>query len=212
VDHRRRACIVTRLLLIRHAHADTGAPPGVLCGRCDVPLSASGQAQVQEMLRRYGGSLLADVLYTSPLRRAFDTASALAQAWHQPLRVDADLQEIDCGELDGRPITAVERECPTIWARNLAQDDELFAWPGGESYRMFRQRVLAALGRLAQAHRGARVAIVTHAGVIGQTLGSAHGCSAAAWEPFRPRHASLSEVVWQDGVVTPVRFDQDPWY
>lgn len=203
---------MTRLLLIRHAQADTGAAPGILCGQCDVPLSATGLAQVREMLRRYGGERLADAMYTSPLRRARDTASVLARAWRLPLRIDAGLQEIDCGDLDGHPIVEVEQTHPDLWARNMAQDDETFAWPGGESYRAFRGRVLAAVERITTAHPGSRVALVTHAGVISQLLGVAQGRSAAAWEAGRPRHATVSEMTWDGaGALAVLRFDAAQW-
>ncbi len=56
-------------------------------------------------------------------------------------------------------------------------------------------------------HPGRTVAVVTHSGIISQVLGAMHGLSPAAWEPFRPGNASITEVRWDDGGGTVLRFD-----
>jgi broad specificity phosphatase PhoE len=57
-------------------------------------------------------------------------------------------------------------------------------------------RVLRAVNAIARLHPGQRVLVVTHAGVVNQILGTIAGQSAACWENFRPRNASLTEVYW----------------
>jgi broad specificity phosphatase PhoE len=118
-----------------------------------------------------------------------------------------ELQEIDCGVLDGLPLEDVKQRFPLLWERNLRQQDEHFRWPGGESYHEFRCRCLRAVRLLARRHAGARVAVVTHAGVISQILGTIAGTSAAQWERFRPGNAAVTELEWRKGSATLVRFD-----
>ena len=101
--------------------------------------------------------------------------------------------------MEGLPLDRVEADFGDFWQRNLLQADDGFRWPGGETYRRFRSRVLRAIGAIARRHRGERVLIVTHAGVVNQILGTIAGQSAARWENFRPKNASLTTVWWDNG-------------
>ena len=202
----------TRLLLIRHAHVDTGPSPGRLCGSLDLPLSAAGRAQLRALGARLAADEAPDALYTSTLRRAREVAEALTRIWDRDLCLDDAVREIDCGRLDGMPIVEIEREYADLWARNRAQIDDDFTWPDGESYRAFRQRVLDGLGHIAAAHRGQRVAVVTHAGVIAQVLGAIRGRPAAVWELDRPAPLSATEVTWANGApASVVAFNRRDW-
>lgn len=199
----------TRLLLIRHAHIDSRAR---LCGALDVPLSARGEAQLCELMTRTPRHPPPAALYTSPLGRARQVAAALAGIWNLPPRGCAAIGEIDCGMLEGEPFETLVREHRDLWARNTAQQDDDFTWPGGESYRAFRQRLLGGLREIAAAHPGARVAIVTHAGVISQVLGTMRGRRPAVWEHDRPDPLTGTEVMWANG--TPealVAFNRADW-
>jgi alpha-ribazole phosphatase/probable phosphoglycerate mutase len=112
-----------------------------------------------------------------------------------------------CGELDGLLASEAQQRYPAIWEANRRQDDENLRWPGGESYREFRQRCLTGLRRIVQTHPGERIVAVTHAGVISQILGAIHGFHSAQWEPFRPGNASLTEIEWGIDGGTLLRFD-----
>jgi broad specificity phosphatase PhoE len=119
-----------------------------------------------------------------------------------------DLREIDCGDVDGMPVGDVEARYPERWRANLRQEDDHFRWPGGESYQELRERCLAAVRAIAGAHRGQRVMVFTHAGVISQLLGAIHGLGAARWESFRPSNASLTYIDWQGDEGELVGFDE----
>jgi alpha-ribazole phosphatase/probable phosphoglycerate mutase len=148
------------------------------------------------------------VLYTSPLRRASETAEILGRVFQLRPILLPDLREISCGDLDGLPLREVQQRYPDIWQRNLKQDDDEFRWPGGESRLEFRARVVQAAARIAAFHPGERVLAVTHTGVVTQLIGAIAGLTAATWEAFRPGHASLTELLWADGVARLVRFNQ----
>jgi broad specificity phosphatase PhoE len=135
-------------------------------------------------------------VYVSPLTRALKTASAAPEALRKSMRVLRSLSEIDCGAVDGMPISEVQQLYPELWRENEAQQNENFSWPGGETYRAFRRRVLRAVEAIARRHQGSRVLVVTHAGVINQVLGTLSGQSAARWEFPRPRNASVTGVRW----------------
>lgn len=198
-----------RLVLIRHAHTEGnggGLGRPILQGRADLPLSRRGRRQVRLLEQRLRNGARFSAIYSSPLRRARETAAALARSGLGPLRFCPMLQEIDCGVLDGMPLDEVQRRFPRVWAANLTQSDELFSWPGGETYRDFRVRCLRALMTFTSRHQGP-IALVTHAGVIGQILGALAGTSPARWEGFRPGNTAITEIDWAGGSGTVLRFD-----
>jgi broad specificity phosphatase PhoE len=199
----------TRILLIRHASTDPG---GRLCGSLDVGLSPSGRDELAALVRRIPTQPAPDALLTSTLLRAREVAEALGQAWNLPPQAVEWAREIHCGELEGVPIREIQRRHPDLWARNEAQEDDAFCWPGGESYTDFRTRILLGLAETAAAHPARRVAVVTHAGVISQVLGVIRGRRASAWAPDRPRPLSATEIVWKNGAPTTIlNYDDPEW-
>ena len=190
-------CSPATIILVRHAAVDCSSNGfSILCGKHDVALSPVGWLQVDALRRRLAAEPFPTALYSSPLRRALETARAAPRDLFHKMRVLESLAEIDCGAVDGLLIEEVQRKYPEIWLRNSAQLEEDFCWPGGESYRCFRKRVLCAIRAIAQAHPGERVLVVTHAGVVNQVLGAISGQSAARWEVPRPGYASLTTVLW----------------
>lgn len=205
-----RQDVSTRIVLIRHAETTAGA---VLCGWLDVPLAETGRARLGAVLRHPPSTAIPHALYTSTLARAAEVAAALSEAWAlEPRRADW-AREIHCGRLEGMPLDRLQRQCPELWARNEAQQDEAFAWPGGESYAQFRARVLDGLASVAAAHPDGRVAVVTHAGVISQVLGVIRRRSAAVWDADRPEPLTATEVLWGNGLpAAVVTYNDRDWY
>lgn len=202
--------MTTHIVLIRHAPTDTGSR---LCGTFDVPSTAAGIAQVRAVVRRFPISPVPDALYTSTLTRARDVAVALGRAWTRDPQPAHWAREIHCGEVEGMPLRELEREFPELWIRNLAQTDDGFAWPGGETYAAFRARVLAGLDAIAAAHANTRVAVVTHAGVISQVLGAIRARPPCVWAVDRPAPLTATEITWAHGRPTAVLTYNDPdWY
>jgi broad specificity phosphatase PhoE len=179
----------------------------VLSGRTDVPLSARGRVELQRLEFRLRGNTPFDAIYTSPLRRAAETAIVLEQAGLGPVRMYPGLQEIDCGTLDGMPLDQVQRSHPELWQANQRQADCEFRWPGGESYSEFRCRCLTAVGTLTRKHPHGRIALVTHAGVISQLVGFVTDASPAQWGRYRVGNTALTEIDWEGSRGRLVRFD-----
>jgi broad specificity phosphatase PhoE len=195
-------------LFVRHAAVDCRRDERtLLCGSYDVPLSEEGHRQVDLLRRRFVLECRLDAVYVSPLRRALETAQATPDYLRHSVRILRSLSEIDCGTVDGLPIEDVRQQYPEAWLENEAQTNEDFSWPGGETYRMFRRRVMRAVKTIARMHMGERVLVITHAGVINQVLGSITGQSAAKWASPRPRHTSITRVVWGNDGASIACFD-----
>jgi broad specificity phosphatase PhoE len=198
---------MTSLLLIRHGHAEHQGSAMRVTGWTDAPLSPRGRFEVDLLAARLMNEGPFDGLVASSLQRALDTARSLALAIGTPVQKLDDLREIHCGSVDGHLIEEVRFRHPALWAANERQDDPEFRWPGGESYREFRERCLRGVNWIHHRYGRGRVAVVTHAGVISQILGAIAGISAARWEENRPKNASLTVVEWngKSGVV--LRYD-----
>jgi broad specificity phosphatase PhoE len=199
----------TRMIMIRHGHvaANGGDPDAPMAGWTDVALSPRGRLQIEQLRRHLVRRPAFDAIYSSPLSRASETAQSLFDAGLGSLHFYPTLKEINCGEVDGLPVREVQHRYPELWRENLRQVREDFRWPGGESYCEFRDRCVAAVQSIAASHSSGYVAVVTHAGVINQIVGSIHGLSPACWDSFRPGNASISELVWRDSRGTIASFD-----
>ena len=178
-----------------------------MSGWHDVSLSATGRHEIALLARRLERERSIAAIYSSTLRRAADTAAAIASAIRLPITYLPELREINCGEVDGHEIEQVKREYPLLWEENLRQDDSDFRWPRGESYREFRIRCLTGIRMIAADHAGSQVVAVTHAGVISQIIGYVQGMSPARWEACRPATASVSVLEWQDQSATVLSFN-----
>lgn len=151
------------LLLIRHGEIDWNRELRFQ-GQVDVPLNATGHEQAL----RLGARLASEPvhrLYSSDLVRTVQTASPAAERLALPGVADRALREQAFGVIDGMSVPDIQRDHPDIWARWLDFDPD-YAPPGGETQREFHDRVMGAMARLAHAHGGERLVIVTHGGVL----------------------------------------------
>lgn len=199
----------TRLLLIRHAEAQTASvDQGLrLIGVTDVHLTATGHEQATRLGRSLAERERWVATLTSPLVRARATAEPMrSSGGGEPIVVDA-LREIDCGLCDGLPVTRLQTEQPELWEANLRQQDDDFRWPGGESYREFRERCLRIFQSIVGEYRGQTVAVVSHAGVISQIVGAQRGTRAAEWEQYRPGNTGVTKLIYDASGIVIEYFD-----
>jgi len=148
---------------------------GVLLGQSDPPLSNAGRAQMSAI------RLPAVVVWTSPLRRARDSAELLGA----PVVVLPDLAEIGMGEWDGRSWAEIEASFPVL-AKRKAADWTAVTPPGGEDWQQFTQRVDRAFERIRQGPFPA--AVVGHVAVNAWIV---HRVSAAAPMSFHQEYGQV---------------------
>lgn len=151
------------MLLIRHGETDWNRELRFQ-GQVDVPLNATGHEQALRLGMRLASEAV-HRLYSSDLVRTVQTASPAAERLALPGMADRALREQAFGVIDGMSVPDIQRDHPDIWARWLDFDPD-YAPPGGETQREFHDRVMGAMARLAHAHGGERLVIVTHGGVL----------------------------------------------
>lgn len=150
----------TRILLARHGETDWNRI-GRWQGHADPPLNETGRHQAAALAEQLAGDGVAAV-YTSDLQRASETARIVADRLRLPVVQDADLREIDVGSWSGLTRDEVRERYPDGFARWL--DGEI--GHDGETREELTDRVVSAVERIADAHPGETVLVVTHGGAI----------------------------------------------
>jgi broad specificity phosphatase PhoE len=177
----------TRLLLIRHAEPQDDAL-GRVYGCSDIGLSARGR----DRARRLAAVLEPlEAVYSSPRRRALETAEPLAVR----VVVDERLREIDFGALEGRAYEEIRAEQPELFRRWMETPTEV-QFPGGESYANVRTRAVEALEAIRGRHPCA--AIVAHGGVVRAMLARCLAMPDEAIFRIDVPYCSVSVVDWFD--------------
>lgn len=152
---------MTHLYLIRHAQAD-GLRAGIVGSITpDSGLSLLGITQAERLRDRLAasGEIKADVLISSSLKRARETAEIIAPALVLPVILDDEIQELNIGDLEGMTIAEVEERFG-----RFSLDDEPFRCLGstGESWGEFTFRACRALDRITREYAGKTIVLVTH--------------------------------------------------
>jgi 2,3-bisphosphoglycerate-dependent phosphoglycerate mutase len=189
---------VSELLFIRHGETDWNRRQ-CFQGQLDVPLNANGLLQAQRLGARLADEPF-DVLVSSDLQRAQQTAAPLAQAWGQSPRLVPALREQRFGIWEGLDFAAIQQQHAELWPRWLEHDGD-FAVPGGESMREFHARVLDAVKALAGEASGQRVAIVTHGGVLDMLWRTALGLPLSGLRQCEIPNTGLNRLRWAGGTL-----------
>jgi ribonuclease H / adenosylcobalamin/alpha-ribazole phosphatase len=149
----------TRMLLLRHGQTELSVHRRY-SGRGNPELTELGRGQAAAAARYLAqrGGIAAVV--SSPLQRAYDTATAAAKALGLDVTVDDDLIETDFGAWEGLTFTEAAERDPDLQKRWLR--DTRSAPPGGESFNHVLERVCKARDRIIAGHQGATVLVVSH--------------------------------------------------
>jgi broad specificity phosphatase PhoE len=150
-----------RLILVRHGETERNSEERLQGGKSDLPLNEKGRAQAHCLGLALKGEKL-KAIYSSPLKRAFDTAQAVALHHRMKIQTDHALAEIDMGSIDGLDLAEVKESQADFWQR-WRQGDYSVALPGGESPLQVQQRALGAVQGIIGRHREGSVVVVSHA-------------------------------------------------
>jgi probable phosphoglycerate mutase len=162
----------TRLLVIRHGRTAWNAD-GRIQGQQDIPLDEIGRWQADRLVAALAHENL-QAICSSDLQRAAQTAQPLGRHFGMAPVLDAGLRERSFGDFEGLSFAQIEQRWPEAAARWRRRDPD-YQPGGGESLRVFRQRTLSAVMRLAQVHAGGCIVLVTHGGVLDTLYREANG-------------------------------------
>lgn len=139
-----------------------------------------------------------DVLYTSDLKRASDTANAVVELFGVDALVDSELRERHFGALQGLSISEAPLKRPDIWQAHIARDLE-HDLEGGESIQQFSLRVQNALNKIQARHTGKTILIVSHGGTLDMMYRIASKQALGAERIASVPNASLNWIIHNQG-------------
>ncbi len=192
---------VTEVVLVRHGEqhiADwRGGPVGDVI---DPPLSERGVAQARLVGERFSTEKV-DVVYASPLKRAFDTGVQIARHHRLEPVVMPDLREVEVFRDIPPEKTAVEfigRDLLLGIRERMLREKKWDVYPFSESSFEFRRRTVNAIEGIIATNEGNRVVVACHGGVINAFIGHIIGSPYDMF--FRPAHTSVSVVAAGEGI------------
>ncbi len=199
----------TRLLLLRHGQTELSRERRY-SGRGNPDLTEVGRRQAADAARYLGGKGGIAAVVSSPLSRAYDTATAAADALGLPVRVDDDLIETDFGEWEGLTFREAAQRHPEIHSRWLR--DTSLKPPGGESFDEVAHRVQRVRDRLIAEAGESTVLVVSHVTPIKTLLRLALGAGASVLYRLHLDLASLSIAEFYPDDGASVRLVNDTSY
>ncbi len=173
------------LLLIRH-----GLPirRELVEGVADPELAPDGHAQA-ELLGAYLAGEHLDAVYASSLRRAQQTAEPVVAGRDLELRIEPDVAEFDKDSPEYVPVEELKANNDPRWQAMLDGNME-----GMEDHDVFAARSIAGVERIIDTHRGHRVAVVCHGGVINAYLSHILDLESGQRGFFYPNYTSIHRV------------------
>jgi probable phosphoglycerate mutase len=187
------------LILVRHGQS-TANVEGIWQGQMDFPLSKEGRHQAET-----AGLVLSresfDGLYSSPLSRAFETASIIRSRTDfrgEVITVEG-LSERSGGILEGYTWAEQERRNPELAKKFLAiPEEDRWALVGAETDEEVVARFGEALASIGARHpEGSRIVIVSHGGVMRAYLRELFGPEVLPGAQ-RAANASITRLQWDD--------------
>lgn len=177
---------------MRHAlPVRVDATPGG--GAADPGLSERGHEQAGRLAEALAGDDVT-ALYSSPARRARETAAPLERALRLSSVIEDGIAEFDSADRSYVPVEELKAAGDPRWEL-LARGD---LYSAGVDPQAFRARVVAAVEAVAGKHPGGRAVLVSHAGTINAAAGAVLGQQRPIW--FAPAYCSLTRLaIARDG-------------
>jgi alpha-ribazole phosphatase len=185
---------MTQLYLIRHGrtawnHTDR------LQGWADEPLDAVGRAQAAAVADALSGVAF-DALYTSPLRRARETADLIAAPHGLRVQPDDRLRERNVGEWVGLTLDEARVRAPALFEG----DWRVAGAPGGEAQAALAARIAAALDDIVTTYPDGTVAIVSHGGSLSALLTYVLGIPITRGVSFSFHNTAYARLIVRPGL------------
>jgi len=149
---------MAKLILARHGETVWNVEK-IYRGRADVNLDEVGIKQA-ELLGKYLSNWKLEAIYSSPLRRALDTANIVARYQKIGVHVAEGLIDFDYGEWQSLPEQEAKRLYPALhneWHNNPHK----VKMPGGESLKDVRKRAVAIVNDVLPKYQGS-ILLVSH--------------------------------------------------
>lgn len=145
-----------RIYITRHGQTDWNYQR-IIQGKTDIPLNDTGRSQAQITRDELKETSL-DLIISSPLMRAYETAQIINEAHQVPIVIDERVEERGFGDLEGASISDVDFTC--FW--RVAHEDK---FPSCEKTSAFYERVHSFIDEAKVKYKNQNILVVAHGGV-----------------------------------------------
>ena len=197
---------MTRLVITRHGQSIANAESR-FAGHSDFDLSELGHRQAKLTADYICDNEKIDVIYSSDLKRAYNTALPTAQRLGMEINATEDLREIFAGDWEGMTTMDIEARYAKdwgVWKNSYAAS----RCTGGESTAEVYRRIVPTVRRIAKKHDGQTVLLSTHATVVRALSAYALGLdeTRVAEIPFT-HNASVNVFLYDGDKLVPEKLD-----
>ncbi|MBK1809097.1 histidine phosphatase family protein [Clostridium sp. YIM B02505] len=187
----------TTLYLVRHGETKWNTE-GRFQGCIDIELSDNGLNQAMKLKDRLMDSF--DYVYTSPLSRAKKTAETICEDSSITPIEEFNLREINFGDWEGLTLSEIKETYSEEFLR-WRQDELLGPICGGEqSIKAASDRAQKAILKIVQEHKGSRIVIVAHGGIIKAALIGLFEWKMNMYHKFNLGNTSINEITFNDNL------------
>jgi phosphoserine phosphatase len=189
--------LAIKLILVRHGETAWNQERRIQGGSSDVELSEVGKEQAARVGLALKNTEI-DAIYSSPLKRALETAQAIAGHHNLKVQVEPDLREMEVGELEGVSIAELGTSFGQFllnWRRGLGTEK----LPGGESMVELADRVWTIIQSIKSKHDDGNIVVVSHFFTCVATICKALGWPITTVERIRVQTGSISTIDFADG-------------
>jgi len=184
------------VILVRHGETAWNRRE-VFRGRADIELNERGRAQAQAVAGAVKERMVSAV-YSSPLRRAVETAEAVALPHKITVQIEEGFIDFDYGRWQGLQHDDVRRRYPKLY-RDWIERPHTVRMDGGESLRMVRRRAMNALMQVTERHPDETVVVVSHRVVNKVMLCAVLGLDNSHFWRIRQDTCALNVLEWSQG-------------
>ncbi len=181
----------TSIYLIRHAESEANKENVFQGSGLSTNLTPLGRSQAA-LLGRHVKGLDIEKLYSSPLHRAFQTASIAFGT--ESVKVVDDMRERSFGKLEGMGIDAVRKKYPELM--KSYENSGSLPGVGAESKKALQERAWKALDMIIRGNTGSTIAVVAHGALIQSLLARVLGMPLANMRKIRQFNCGVNKLTF----------------
>jgi broad specificity phosphatase PhoE len=198
---------MNRLFLVRHGENLANLTKELSCRWVDYSLTSKGVLQAGQTASHFlaageAGRAGYNIqgIYSSPLKRARETAEIIASYLGLPAVVVDNFREIDVGDMELQPSTieawALHNRIIEGWFRGQVEQ----AFPNGDNYITICDRMRAGIEQIVAGKDGQSLIVVGHGGIFTVTLPDLCPNVGLSYLRTENHNCSISEieVEWRD--------------
>ncbi len=204
-----------QVILVRHGETDWNKSHRIQGGGSDTRLNGTGKEQAAALALRLKPEKI-EAIYSSPLKRALDTARAIAHHHQLEIEIEPALREVNVGELEGTPARLLGKRLDELLGMRGQDKTQTAVWEsvwskiqhiGGESLAELQQRTWDALKRIVDRHSDGVIVVVSHGFVIVTIICAVLDLPLSQMNRLRVGVGSISTIMFDNQVTRLMLFN-----